>query len=174
DKTLLNWATTFELHADHFVVQRSTDGVNYDDVAIVFAQEENGTALRQYAYADDISSLNNSIIYYRLKVIDIDRNYQYTNIELIRVSKQNNQSEILVYPNPAHSELRITIPDSWQGKSIAYHVYDVHGSLLKQKQVTNAGQTELVNVADLPLGIYVIKAMNGNEISTKRIVKLNN
>lgn len=174
NKTLLNWATTSELNASHFIVQRSTDGSEFDDVAMVFAQEGNSISLRQYSYTDDISSLSSSFIYYRLKIIDAGGNFQYSDIELIRVSKQNGQSNISVYPNPAQSQLRITIPDSWQGKNISYHIYDVHGSLMKQKQSSNAGQTELLNIADLPVGIYIVKAMNGNQTSVQRIVKLNN
>jgi hypothetical protein len=174
NKTLLNWATNTELNANHFVVERSADGSNYDDVAVVFAQEGNSNSLRQYNYSDDISNVNSSLVYYRLRVVDIDGNSQYTDVELIRLSKQNELSNILVYPNPAQSQLRITIPDSWQGKSISYNIYNVHGSLLKQKLTSNAGQTELMNIADLPVGIYIVKAVNGDQTSIKRIVKLNN
>jgi type IX secretion system substrate protein len=174
NKALLNWATTSELNANQFIVQRSTDGSEYEDVAIVFSQEGNSFSLRQYSYSDDISMINSPIVYYRLKLVDMDGYYQYSAIELIRLSKQNSQSGILVYPNPAQSELRITIPDSWQGKSVSYHIYDVHGSLIKQKQSSNAGQTELLNIAELPVGIYIVKAVNGNQSSVQRIVKLNN
>jgi len=174
NKALLNWATNSELNASHFVVQRSTDGNNYDDVATVFSQEGNSNSLRQYSYSDDISNVNSLLVYYRLKVVNIDGVYQYTDVDLIRLSKQDEQSSILVYPNPAQSQLRITIPDSWQGKSISYNVYNVHGSLLKQKTTINSGQTELLNISDLPVGIYIIKAANGNQTSVQRIVKLNN
>ena len=174
NKTLLNWATTSELNASHFVVQRSTDGSNYKDVAMVFAQEGNSISLRQYSYSDDISLVNSQMAYYRLKIVDMDGNFQYSDVELVRLSKQDAQLNIVVYPNPAHSELRITIPDSWQGKSVAYHVYDVHGNLVKQKLTSNAGQTELLNIADLPVGVYVVSAVSGSQTSIQRIVKLNN
>ena len=74
----------------------------------------------------------------------------------------------------AQVDENITIPDSWQGKLVSYHVYNVHGSLMKQKISSNAGQTELLNIADLPVGIYVVKAINGDQASVQRIVKLNN
>jgi len=173
-KANLNWATSAEINASHFVVQRSTDGSNYDDIAIVFAQEGNSNSLRQYDYDDNISAVSNSMVYYRLKIVDIDGNSKLSEVQLIRLGKEEQASNIMVYPNPTHSELRITIPDSWQGKSISYSIFNVHGSLLKQKHTNNAAQTELLNIADLPVGIYVINVINGNETSTKRIVKLNN
>ncbi len=170
----LNWATSSEINVSRFVIQRSIDGSNYDDVAIVFSQEGNSNSLRQYNYADNISSVNSTMVYYRLNMVDIDGNSKLSEVELIRLGNGGQTSNIMVYPNPTHSELRITIPDSWQGKSISYSIYNVHGSLLKQKMTSNAAQTELLNIADLPVGIYVINVINGNEISTKRIVKLNN
>src|ERR1022692_3462110 len=65
-KTLLNWATTSGLSASRFIVQRSADGGEYEDVAIVFSQEGNSTLLRQYSYSDNISMVNGPIAYYRL------------------------------------------------------------------------------------------------------------
>jgi hypothetical protein len=174
NKALLNWSTSSELNANHFVLQRSTDGENYDDMAIIFAREGNSNSLRQYNYSDPIASVNSSLVYYRLKVVDMNGNFEYADFELIKLPKQSKQSNILAYPNPSQSELRITIPDSWQGKSVSYHVYNVHGSLLKQKICDNAGQMELLNIADLPVGIYIVKAVNGNQTSVQRIVKLNN
>ncbi len=174
NKVLLNWATSSELNASQFVVQRSTDGIHYDDLAIVFTQEGNSNSTRLYSYSDDITAVKSPLIYYRLKVNNMDGVFQYSAIELIRLSGQGEQSGILVYPNPAQSQLRITIPDSWQGKQVSYDVYDVHGSLIKQKLSSNAGQTELLNIAELPIGIYIVKAVNGNQTSVKRIVKLSN
>lgn len=174
NKTLLNWATNSELNASQFIIQRSTNGSDYEDVAIVFSQEGSSTSVRKYSYSDDISMVNGPIVYYRLKIVDGNGNFLYSDIELIRLSNQSSQSNMLVYPNPAQSELRITIPNSWQGKTVLYHIYDVHGSLIKQKLSNNAGQTELLNIAELPVGIYIVSASNGDLILVQRIVKLNN
>ncbi len=173
-KAILNWSTSSEINASRFVVERSIDGSNYADIAMVFSQEGNSNSLRQYSYADDISSVNSSLVFYRLRIVDIDGNYKYSDIELIKLGNRKQQSSIIVYPNPAQSELRITIPQNWQGKMISYNVYNLDGNLLKQKTASNAGQTELINISDLPVGIYVVKAANGNETSTQRIVKLSN
>jgi hypothetical protein len=174
NKALLNWATSSEVNASHFVIQRSADATNYDDIAMVFAQEGNSNSLRQYSYSDNIGSLKSPLIYYRLKIVDIDGNFKYSDVEIIKSAEEERKSGIVVYPNPSQSELRITIPDNWQGRAVSYNIYNIHGSLLKQKTSSNAGQTVLMNISDLPMGIYVVKAANGNETSTQRIVKLNN
>ncbi|HVM87705.1 MAG TPA: T9SS type A sorting domain-containing protein [Puia sp.] len=172
-KANLNWSTSAEINASHFVIERSTDGKNFDEVAMVFTQEGNSSSTRQYNYSDNISSVKSSLIFYRLKMVDMDGNAKLSDVQLIRLASDNQALNILAYPNPAHSELRITIPDSWQGKSIGFQVYNTNGMLVQQKISSNAGQTELINIADLPSGIYIVKAANGSEISTQRIVKLN-
>ncbi|MBS1946479.1 MAG: T9SS type A sorting domain-containing protein [Bacteroidetes bacterium] len=172
-KVNLNWSTSAEINASHFIIQRSTDGTNYEDVAMIFTQEGNSSSLRQYNYSDNISSVKSALVFYRLAMVDIDGNSKLSDVKLVKLGNENQSLNILVYPNPAHSELRITVPGSWQGKSIWFLVYNANGMVVQQKISSNAGQTELLNIADLPTGIYVVKAANGNEFSTKRIVKLN-
>ena len=174
EKALLNWSTATELNASNFVVQRSTDGTNYEDVALVFTQEGNSNSIRQYSYADNISTVNNNIVYYRLKLVDLDGNFSYSPVDLIRLTNETKQTEIVTFPNPAVNQLHITIPNSWQGKLVSYTIYNVSGSPIKQIANSNAGQTETVDISALPMGVYFVKAANGSQTSVQRIIKANN
>jgi Secretion system C-terminal sorting domain len=170
-KVGLNWSTTSEVNASHFTVQRSIDAVNFNDIAMVMTQEGNSAALRNYSYPDNISSVNADIIYYRLKMVDMDGAFSYSSIEVIRVEKEAND-KVITYPNPATSELRITIPDSWQNKAVIYSIYNMNGSLVKAKINSNAGQTETLNVSDLSTGTYVVKTASGDNVSTQKFIKI--
>lgn len=68
----LSWTTETELNNDYFVVQRSTDGINFADLAII---EGNGTSISRQTYSysdpDPITGLN----YYRLAQVDIGADY---------------------------------------------------------------------------------------------------
>jgi hypothetical protein len=172
-KAILNWSTTTEIYASHFVVQRSEDGVNYDDVALVFTQEGNSNSLRDYSYTDNVSSIKSRLVYYRLQMVDVDGAYAFSNINVIRLENQDLGTVIKVFPNPVQGQLQISVPNSWQGKMVYYVIYNSNGALVKQITNSNAGQTETVNVADLPMGVYIVKAANGNETSVQRIVKVN-
>jgi type IX secretion system substrate protein len=170
NSVMLNWATSSERNASHFVIQRSIDGDNFDDEAIVFTEQGNSSSVRNYNYADNIISVNSSLIYYRLKMVDIDGNFNYSEVEVIRLGKQQQQN-LVTFPNPASSEVRVTIPSDWQNKTVAYSIYNLNGSLVKQKVNSNAGQTESFYIADLPAGLYVIKAATGNETATQKFIK---
>jgi len=174
-KALLSWSTVSEINASNFVVQRSTDGSNYEDVALVFTQEGNSNnVIRQYAYADNVDNLNSPIVYYRLKMVDLDGKFAYSAIDLIRLAKEGSQAGIVVFPNPVQNQLRITIPDNWQSKMVSYSIYNAAGSLVRQMANSNAGQTQTMDISSLPMGVYFVKASNGNATAVQRIIKSNN
>jgi type IX secretion system substrate protein len=170
-KVGLNWTTTSEVNASHFTVQRSLDAVNFEDVAIVFTQEGNSAALRKYSYPDNIGSVNADIIYYRLKMVDMDGSFSYSGVEVIRAEKEET-TKLITFPNPATTELRVTIPDSWQNKPVIYSIYNMNGSLVRAKINSNAGQTETLNVSDLTVGTYVVKTAWCDNVSTQEFIKI--
>jgi hypothetical protein len=75
------------------------------------------------------------------------------------------------YPNPAVDELRITVPSAWQNKSVNYQVYNTNGQMVKQVVNQAASQTETISVRELGAGLYIVKASNGTESATQRIIK---
>ncbi len=173
DKVNLNWVTTTEINASHFTVQRSFDGTDYDDAAIIFSEEGNTNLKRIYNYSDNISSIKNDLIYYRLKMVDMDGKFTYSEVEVIRMVKDEQADKVITFPNPAVSEMHVTIPLSWQNKTVAFNIYNVNGSLVKAKINSNTGQTETLNVSNLPAGTYILKAMSGTDNSTQKFIKVN-
>jgi len=167
---ILNWATAMETNTSHFTVQRSIDGAAFDDDAIIFA-EGNSDIRKDYSYTDKINTLPGHFIYYRLKMVDLDAKYRYSKVVVIRLA-DIEQANVVIYPNPTVHELRITIPSEWQNKTIAYNVYNTNGTLVRQKITSNAGQTETLQVADLPAGIYIIKTANGNQATIQKFIKV--
>ncbi|MBS1599358.1 MAG: T9SS type A sorting domain-containing protein [Bacteroidetes bacterium] len=165
----LHWETAMETNASHFTIQRSIDGATFDDDAIVFA-EGNSDVLREYSYTDKINGLPGHLVYYRLKMVDMDAKYRYSKMVVVRLADEE-QTTVVVFPNPATHELRITIPVDWQNRTIAYNVYNSSGILVRQKVTSNAGQTEILPVADLPAGIYIIKTANGNKTTVQKFIK---
>ncbi len=173
DKVNLNWTTSTEINASHFVVQRSADGTNYDDEAVVFTQEGNSSLQRAYNYSDNVNLQNAGLIYYRLKMVDMDGTFKYSNIDLIRLEQSQDLVKVIAYPNPATAEIRVTIPDSWQNKMVSYSIYNLNGSLVKAKTNNNAQQTETFGIADLSKGVYIINTTNGSDNTTQKFIKIN-
>lgn len=169
-KVQLNWQTGMEKQLSHFVIERSVDGTNYTDAGMVFAGGNSGVKLN-YSYADQVVNAPKGIVYYRLRMVDMDKKYQHSGIRVIRTSEATASLEMKAYPNPAVNELRVTIPNSWQNKQVSYQVFNTNGQIVKQVVNAAASQTESIDVRELGAGLYVVKASTATESATQRIVK---
>ena len=86
-KVILNWATASEVSTSHFVIQRSIDGKEFNDAALLFTQEGDRNTQVEYNYADNASSIKADIVYYRLKMVDLDGRYNYSNPVTVHLEK---------------------------------------------------------------------------------------
>ena len=82
----LKWSTETETNLSHFIVERSADGINYREAALVFAYG-NTTSKSDYVFADNISKLQSGNIYYRITSIGADGKTQQSEIQVIRAGK---------------------------------------------------------------------------------------
>jgi hypothetical protein len=88
----LNWQTSAEKNSNYFEVQRSTDGINFTVIALMFAYEdaEKGGI---YRYNDlGISTLNAGIFYYRLKMVDRKGNTKLVSFQKIDTSETETRN----------------------------------------------------------------------------------
>jgi len=169
-KVNLNWVTGMEKELSHFVIERSVNGVDYVEAGKVSAKGSSNVKI-DYNYQDMLNSSAKGMLYYRLKMVDIDNKYQYSPVRVIRVAELNDEVKILAYPNPVTTELRITLPQDWQNTKLAFALYNVNGQLVKQVVNNRSGQTETINVSDIPVGLYMMKVINGDQSAVQRIVK---
>ncbi len=170
NKVDLRWVTSYEKNVSHFVVEKSTDGKNYADAGVVFAYG-NSSDIMNYTFTDQVSKQEN-IIYYRLRSVDADGKFDYSATRIIRTAKQTeNTVSILTYPNPVTSELRITIPNSWQGKKVTYELLNANAQVTKKAEAGSGSQTETMNVSNVAPGLYIVKVSCGAETATQKIIK---
>lgn len=168
-KTRLNWAIEGETENNFYQVERSYDGKIFTPIAVVLASNS-FTGKGNYSYADDISGLDKQVVYYRLKMVE-GNTYSYSGLKIIRIGKQTTTSGMTAYPNPAISDLRITIPADWQGKKIKFEMYDIAGKLTMSLIKSNASQTELINIKDVHAGFYIVRASMGEQATQQMILK---
>jgi hypothetical protein len=170
-KTELTWKTVSESIVSHFEVEKSLDGRNFTETGIVLARG-NETDLTTYQFFDPINTDQEGVVYYRIRSVDVDGKYQYSDVRIIRVSKQAQKNiSILTYPNPVTNELRISIPNEWQNKKVVYEILNVNGQLAKKTVVTSGSQTETVNVGQLDPGFYVVRVNCDGQMAQQKIIK---
>jgi hypothetical protein len=157
----LTWETATEENNEGFEVQRSTDGKNWEYVDFV-AGQGNTLETSNYHFIDEspIAGIN----YYRLKQVDFDGQFEYSNIVNIQTIESSKHQTINIYPNPVTDELTI---ENGQGTAI---IYNAVGQSVQEVNI-DASKVQL-NVSELPQGIYTIhiRKTNGESI-TKQFVK---
>jgi hypothetical protein len=167
----LKWEAGKEKKLSHFVIQRSANGIDYDDAGVVFTSGSSDVK-QDYSFTDALNSTAKGVLYYRLKMVDQQNAYDYTEVRIIRFGADANTGlRLQAYPNPVVNELRITIPTAWQEKQVNYDVYNGNGQLVKHISSNQANQTEVVSLQGLGKGMYVVKASTENETASQIVIK---
>ena len=146
---LLNWSTSQEHNFSHFIIERSTDGENFSQVALVFGAGESDSKIN-YSYNDKDLKSRGGIIYYRLKQVDVDGKFSYSSVRIIRLGDEKTSITLTTFPNPVATDLRITLPSSWQNKHLQIDLYNVSGQLVNAQDIANSSQTESISGSITP------------------------
>ena len=87
-KVDLKWITATEVNLSHFVIEKSYDGLVFEDAATVFPYGSANTRA-DYAVSDNIAGATSPVIYYRLRSVDKDSRITYSVIRIIRLYQPN-------------------------------------------------------------------------------------
>ena len=166
----LTWETKSEVNADRFEIERSTNASDYISAGRVTAQPGNNA--KRYDFSDNLSSLNGNVFYYRLKMVDIDGKYNYSNVIVIRRDAGNNE-EMSVIPNPAAhgSTVTIRITSSSAGRA-EVRVIDLSGKIVFQQPSSLSAGTNSISVNNINLlrpGIYALQILHSGHVSTSKL-----
>lgn len=162
-KVALNWITSSELNNLYFMLERSTDGNNWESIRRVEAAK-NSSGVQEYITSDN--NPVNGLAFYRLKQVDVDG--KVTILNAVQALNFTPAITISVYPNPASSEFSI---EGIQADEAVVSITDVMG-----KEINLSGEKMnnkiTFNTSELPNGIYIINVQaNGNTEQKKLCVK---
>lgn len=158
---LLNWNTANEINTDKFIVERSNNTKDFTDVGTVYAALKNSGS-NSYSFTDDVSNLaaNASTLYYRLKMLDKDGSFSFSNVERISLTAH----EITLQPNPATNWFMLSGGDAVK----QVQLYTTAGLLLKTMQASSAQQYV---ISDIKPGIYIVKVLMENSTQSFKLYK---
>lgn len=153
---VLSWSTGKEERLEHFAVQRSKDGVQFETIAIQSPKGSNSA----YQYTDEQNSA--TVSYYRLYIKDVDQGETYSSVVPVGT---NCSSAIAVYPNPASDQVVI----SGLSGDTELKVTNVLGSVVLNHML-NKGQTSL-DISTLAAGTYYFVFTTGGQVQTLKVLK---
>jgi len=162
----LDWATASEINNSGFEIERSTDGVGFENIGWVDGHG-NTNALVNYN-SDDKQVSANVIYYYRLKQMDVDGNYEYTNIVSAALTGGNGFAIEAVRPNPASSQVALDIvTDNAQQVSVAFTDMMGREVLSRTWQLSAGLNDEKFDISTLAEGVYHVTVKSANSYYTK-------
>ena len=171
EKVWLAWATKQEDNVSYYGIERSIDNKEFEQVALLFPAEDLSTG-NNYSYKDPVNNIKATVIYYRLKMVDKDGKYRYSETRTVRMGGTNSGStKLTTWPNPVVNELHVSVPPIWQGQTVSCQLLNTTGSIIKSFNIL---QSTTIGMANVPAGTYYIRVANGKEISTQTIIKSRN
>ena len=147
---LLTFATAQEVNNQKFILERSKDGIQFHNMDEIDGQ---GTSSKVTHYALKDDAPLNGMNYYRIKQVDYDAHFSYSNIAAIRNSSETTLLNL--YPNPASTTLHMESLDT----RMEIQIYNYQGTVVK-KMILDSGLNS-ISTEELLKGMYLLKADNG-------------
>lgn len=153
----LAWTTTNEINTAYFTIERSNNGITFNQLGNVNAGNNN------YSFID-VNPIND-INYYRLKIIDKDGSFTYSKIITINSKLKGS---ISIFPNPVTNDLTVTHLTAKSNSTVT--ITGVDGKqLLSQKLVSGTTQST-IDVSKLNSGLYIL-TINNSDVHTIKFIK---
>ncbi|MBC7948245.1 MAG: PQQ-dependent sugar dehydrogenase [Chitinophagaceae bacterium] len=166
--TLLEWKTTQETNTSHFVVERSLDGNNYSAIGNVAAAGSSNSTIQYNLIDHEAGQQPTTILYYRLKMMDRDGQFTYSNV--ITIVLPTMTGKIAVTPNPVASRARVLITATRDGKT-QWKLTDNSGRVISNgsENIRKGNNQFYIDMNKLSAGVYYL---NVNGAGIDNLVKI--
>lgn len=169
NKAVFNWSTSSEKNNIFFILEKSKDGVIFDEIGRIKG-EGNSTETKNYY----LSFENNeyATFYYRLKQVDFSGKYNYSEVISVSCDKKGLFFDsIRLFPNPVDSYLSIDLGDIIKS-DLRMTIIDALGREIKNIILQpNDPSIITVNTSDIANGIYVFKITDSKNQALAPFIK---
>jgi len=155
---LIQWNTSNESNLNVFEVQRKVNG-QFTTIGKVVANNNAGQT--QYQYSE--MNTSNNISEYRLKIIENDGTFRYSEVAIIKGLEK--KIDWMVIPNPNNGIGQIHFNEALSNATL--EILDNTGRTIKKLQNIN-GQNHYFS--GLKSGVYMIRVADGNIIATQKMI----
>lgn len=154
----LKWTTTQEVNTKEFLVERRTNEKNFETIGTRAAANRSG--INYYSFFDDNIAIGTN--YYRLKQVDLNGDFTYSNI----ISLDNTSDKLVsVYPNPVKNELTV---EYGANKPAAISINSVNGAKVHSQSIT---ESTTISLQHLKPGSYILSLNNGESNDVVKFIK---
>lgn len=170
----LDWVTASENNNDFFTIQRSSDGIVFQDLNNV---DGAGNSTSIIHYADFDAQPLSGISYYRLKQTDFDGNHTFSNIVPVNIVSldQGGLTGFSLFPNPLaadHTQVNLKLEVD-KDKEVLVVLRDLAGQEFYSKVFITSENDQLIALDPekrIAPGTYLVVATSDNRVYSQRLV----
>lgn len=165
NKVNLQWTTAREINTKNFEIERLTEGGRWTKIGTVAASVHSSQTL-QYHFTDEMPAQGNS--QYRLKMVDLDGQFRYSPIVLIKIGEGPNM--YTMNPNPVHGVTYLRSTSAAPQQAVVT-ISDYNGRLLHRgRYVVSAGSPAAISLVGQKQGVYVVRIEAEGKVTAEKLV----
>ncbi len=168
---ILSWGVENETASvTNYEVERSIDGINFDKINTI-AKNSGTNNIYNITDANLSGIKNNGIIYYRIKQMDLNGEFVYSDIKNVRLTEKGTL--ISLFPNPVQEFTTVKI-DATESTDATLTLINTDGQQLQTStlKATKGLNLRRLDMSNVPTGDYLLKVTMGTEVQTIKVVKL--
>jgi hypothetical protein len=167
----LNWITATELNNSGFDILRSTQQDVWEKISFV---PGNGTTTEVHYYSFEDENLDAGKYSYKLKQIDFDGSYEYSNVVYVDVSNPVEFELAQNYPNPFNpsTTIKFSIPEATMVTLAVYNALGEEVSLLVDRFMESGIHQVNFEAVGLNSGMYFYRIQAGDFTQVKKMTFL--
>jgi len=162
----LVWKVDNEENVAYYELQRSSNGQQF-----AATNQTKATGSNSYVYNDNILFEPLPVYYYRLKIVDKDANFKFS--EVLQLRSDLNKNLVTVNPNPFKDRLLITI-QSLSPDKVTFILTDVCGRQIVKKNKSIFAGTNVIGInetGNLTRGTYFLTIIKSDQTQTIKVIK---
>lgn len=163
---VLSWSTATEENSSHFEIQKSKNG---QDWRVIGEVKSHGNSVEEKHYAFNDGNVTEEVNYYRMRMVDLDETFEYSETIVVRTSSVSDSKmvEVNIFPNPTANYLNLDFKGA-SNADMNIRIVNGNGSAVYNGTGTDV---ERIDVSEYATGTYFLIVDNGKEVQTKRFIK---
>jgi hypothetical protein len=162
DGVVITWSTDQEKNNSHFNVEKSENGSTWNSIGLVFPKES--SSVNSYSFTD--KSAVGSIVYYRIRQVDVDGGSTFSKVQVIRNAEVKNLAQVF---SPAQNSIRVNFAQPLES-AVQIRLFSSNGQLISTKSVNGSSSRADLSVNN-GKGVYVVQVVDtAGAIQSSRVV----
>ncbi|MGC9330813.1 MAG: GEVED domain-containing protein [Bacteroidales bacterium] len=165
----INWETASEINNDYYIVQKSTDAINFINIDKINSLAPGGNSNSLLKYVSFDKDVDYGIFYYRLKQYDLDGSYTYSNIVSVII---NQNGTFTVHPNPTKDVVEISYYCNHNEQPIV-KLYDERGKLVTTQQIEciQGANKTIIDLSMIAPSVYTLILITKDSVNKVQLIK---